>query len=82
MTGLEALEKIKRSLEDEDKYINLFDKCNLIFIEKRLKALEIIKSSITATPNIEKIKTIKGDFIEVSLALTQEEFLLLKEVLK
>lgn len=50
-------------------------------IDKKLKVLEIIKNSVVATPNIPIIKTPAGEFIEITLAITKEQYELLKEVL-
>ena len=80
--GLEALERIKNNLKDEDNYINLFDTLDLSIIEKELKAFEIIRNKYVNVGYFVNCINAKeyNKWYERKYHLTQEEYNLLKEV--
>ena len=85
MNGLEALKRIRQETAP-NTYCKDFDKeecCNTI--EKELKAFEIIKAKKVETYHLSRCKTLiqyNSAWDIGGMDLTQDEFDLLKEVLK
>lgn len=91
ITPIQALENIKERLKQDD-IIHLLDMCNLIVVEKALKALEIIKNKVAPLVNLDTIDIGDGsnklkyrvydNELYAYRPLTKEEYELLKEILK
>ena len=88
ITPLQALDHIKEQLR-QDGFIHLFDMCNVIVVEKSLKALEIIKTKRVDIAHLQDSKDY-AEYNEVIgklatlwrvLPLTEEEYKLLKAIL-
>lgn len=90
ITPIQALENIKERLK-QDGIIHLLDMCNLIVVEKSLKALEIIKNHIdldvairwgTEQPMLMLKSKKPHDYLYIEIPVSKEEYELLKEILK
>ena len=88
MNGLEALEKLPKWLDDEhrdseEEYFKASEEYKTI--EKELKAFEIIKTKKVETYHLSRCKTLieyNSAWDICGMDLTQDEFDLLKEVMK